>query len=160
MSEEEYTRGGEIAEENRVVTVAKTAGEHETEVATSNDLSNPAPLRHALSMDHGSTGDRSETECRCGTFALAAWGKKGFGISHSTYKIRKWKIVWAAVCKGSSFSIDEWTDLSRDANDEVIGTDVNRTDGRKTMMIDIYDQRVAQTTERKARKIHWHKVFR
>jgi len=48
------------------------------------------------------------------------------GISHSAYEIRKRKSVWTAIQKGSGLVVDERTDLSRGANDDVIATDVRR----------------------------------
>jgi len=78
----------------------------------------------------------------------------GIGISHSAYDIRKRKIVWTAVRKGSSLATGEWTDLSRYANDDVIVTDVKRRGEYMTMIINIYHQRDVRTRERQARKIN------
>jgi hypothetical protein len=45
------------------------------------------------------------------------------GISHSAYKIRKRRRVWTAIWKGSGLMVDQRTDLSRGANDDVIAPD-------------------------------------
>lgn len=71
----------------------------------------------------------------------------GDGVSHSVYEIRKQKTVRTAVHKGSGLATDEQTDLSRGANDDVIVTDVNRRGEKMMRIINIYDQRDAQTGE-------------
>jgi len=54
-------------------------------------------------------------------------GEKGrIGITHPAYEISKQTRVWTAVRKGSGLATDEWTDLSRGANDDVMVTDVRR----------------------------------
>jgi len=70
------------------------------------------------------------------------------GISHSAYKIRNRNRIRTAIWKGSGLVVDERTDLSRGANDDVIATDV-RTRGEKiTRIADIYDQTDAQSGKR------------
>ena len=57
-----------------------------------------------------------------------ATGERGdFGISLSAYTMRKRNRVWTAIGKGSGLAADEWTHLSRGANDDVIATDVRRS---------------------------------
>ena len=61
----------------------------------------------------------------------------GIGISHSAYEIRKRKRVWTAIRKGSGLVVDEWTDLSRGANNDVIVTDVRRRGEKITRIVSI-----------------------
>jgi len=69
------------------------------------------------------------------------------GISHLAYKIRKSNRVWTAIRKGSGLVVDEWTDLSRGANDVVIATDVRRRGQKITRIVNIYDQKEARLGE-------------
>jgi len=55
--------------------------------------------------------------------------KGGIWISHSAYKIRTRKTVWTAIQGGSGLVVDEWTDLSRGANDNVIVTNIRKGGG-------------------------------
>jgi len=84
------------------------------------------------------------------------------GISHSAYDMRKEKRVCAAIRKGSGLVVDERTDLSRGANDDVIATDVRRRGEKNTTIINIYDQKDARSGEREspARKLNWQRVIR
>jgi hypothetical protein len=75
------------------------------------------------------------------------------GISHSAHEIRKIKRVWTAIRKGSGLVVDEWTDLSRGANDDVIATDVRRRGEKITRIVNIYNEKDARSGERPARKL-------
>jgi len=66
----------EMMEEEREMTMAETAGETEIVATTSNALSIPAQLHQDFCMDHGSAGDRSGTECKCGNLPEAGSGKR------------------------------------------------------------------------------------
>jgi hypothetical protein len=88
-------------------------------------------------------------------------GEKGrIRISHPVYEIRKRKRVWTAGRKGSGHATDERTDLSRGSNDDVMVTDIKRRGEKMTRIINVYDQRVEQTGERRARKLNWHRAIR
>ena len=52
---------------------------------------------------------------------------------------KKGKRVWTAIRKGSGLVVDEQTDLSREANDDVIATDVRRRGEKITRIVNIYD---------------------
>ena len=83
------------------------------------------------------------------------------GISHSAYEIRKRKRVWMAIPKGSGLVVDEWTDLSRGANDDGIATDVQRRGEKITRIVNIYDQKDVQLGERErpAQMLNWQRVI-
>jgi hypothetical protein len=70
------------------------------------------------------------------------------GISHSPFHIRKTNGVSTAIRKGSALVVDQRTDLSRGANDDVLATDVRRTDEKITRIINIDDQKTARLGER------------
>jgi len=63
------------------------------------------------------------------------------------------------VRKGSGLAMDERTDLSRGANDDVMVTDVTRRGDKIARIINVYDQRDVQTGERRARKLSWHRAI-
>jgi endonuclease/exonuclease/phosphatase family metal-dependent hydrolase len=84
----------------------------------------------------------------------------GLGISHSAYEIRKRKRVWTAIRKGSGLVVDDRTDLSRGANNDVIVTDVRRRAEKITRIVNVYDQKDTQSGERPARKLNWQSVIR
>jgi hypothetical protein len=84
----------------------------------------------------------------------------GVGISHSAYEIRKRKRVWTAIRRGSGLLVDEWTDLSTGANEDVIATDVRRRGERITRIVNVYDQKNTRSGERPARKLDWRRVIR
>jgi len=66
--------------------------------------------------------------------------KGGCGISHSAYLLRTRKRMWTAIQKGSGLVVDEPTDLSRGAHDDVIVTD-GRTSGEMiTKIVNVYAQ--------------------
>jgi hypothetical protein len=65
-----------------------------------------------------------------------------------------------AIRKGGGLVVDERTDSSRGANDDVIVTDIRRGREKITRINNIYDQRVAQSGERLARKLYWQRVIR
>jgi hypothetical protein len=55
--------------------------------------------------------------------------------------------------------VDERTDLSRVANDDVIVNDVLSRGEMITRIFNIYDQRDTQSGERQARKLNWQRVI-
>ena len=63
--------------------------------------------------------------------------RRGIGISHSVYEIRKRNRVWAAIRRGSGLVVDERTYLSRVANKDVIATDIRRRVERITRIVDV-----------------------
>ena len=56
--------------------------------------------------------------------------------------------------------VDEQTDLSRGANEDVIAAEVRGRGERITRMVNIYDQKNTQSGERTARKLDWRRVIR
>jgi hypothetical protein len=58
--------------------------------------------------------------------------------------------------------VDERTDLSRGANDDVIATDFRRRGEKITRIHNVYDQKDALSGEREkpARKLNWQRVIR
>ena len=56
--------------------------------------------------------------------------------------------------------VDERTDLSRGANDDVIATDVRRRGEIITRIVNVYDQRDGQSGERPAQQLNWQRVIR
>jgi len=82
----------------------------------------------------------------------------GIGISHSAYEIRKRKRVWTAIRRGSGLVVDEQTDLSRGANEDVIATDVRKRRERITRIVNIYDQQNTHSGQRPAQKLNWQRV--
>jgi hypothetical protein len=101
-------------------------------------------------------------ECRADVVCLQEPPRErgGIGISHSAYEIRKRKRVWTAIRRGSGLVVDERTDLSRGANEDVIATDVRRRGERITRIVNIYDQKNTHSGERPARKLNWQRVIR
>ena len=55
-----------------------------------------------------------------------------------------------AMRKGSGLVVDERTDLSRGANEDVISTDVRRRGENITRIVNVSDQRDGQSGERPA----------
>jgi hypothetical protein len=56
------------------------------------------------------------------------------------YEIRKGKRGWTVIREGSDLVVDEGTDLSRGANNNVIVTNVRKSGGKITRIINFYDQ--------------------
>jgi hypothetical protein len=81
------------------------------------------------------------------------------GISHLAYKVRKRKRVCTAIRKGSGLVVDEQTDLSRGANNQVIATDVRRRAEKMTRIVTMNYQKDARSRERPARKLDWLRVI-
>jgi hypothetical protein len=52
--------------------------------------------------------------------------REGSGISHPAYDIPKRKRVWMAVRQGSGLTLNERTDLSRNAGDNIIVVDIKK----------------------------------
>jgi hypothetical protein len=75
---------------------------------------------------------------------------------------KKKKTVWTAIRKGSGLVVDEQTDLSRGANDDVIATDVRRRGEMITGIVNIYDQKDVRSGERErpVRQLNWQRVIR
>jgi hypothetical protein len=70
------------------------------------------------------------------------------GISHSAYERRTRNSVWTTIWKGSGLVVDDWTDVSRGANEDVIATDVWRRTEKIMRIVIVYDERDAQSGER------------
>jgi hypothetical protein len=56
--------------------------------------------------------------------------------------------------------VDEWTDLSRGANEDDIATDVRRRGESITRIVNVYDQKNTHSGERPAQKLNWQRVIR
>jgi len=56
--------------------------------------------------------------------------------------------------------VDERTDSSRVANDDVITCNVRRAGDRITRIVNVYDQRHTHLSKRPARKLTWQRVIR
>jgi hypothetical protein len=59
-----------------------------------------------------------------------------FGIPN-----KKKNRVWTTIQRGSGLVVDERTDLSTGANEDVIATDVRRRGERITRIVNVYDQK-------------------
>jgi len=92
------------------------------------------------------TGVESRADVVC--FQETPRDRGEIGISHLAHNIRKRKRVWKAIRKGSGLVVDERTDLSRGANDDVIATEVRRRGEKITRIANIYDQKDARSGER------------
>jgi len=64
------------------------------------------------------------------------------------------------VPKETGIETDKWTDLSRGANSYAIMTNKTLQAEMLIRMINVYDQRDLQTTERRARKFNWDRAIR
>jgi hypothetical protein len=62
--------------------------------------------------------------------------------------------------KGSGLVVDERTDQSRGANDDVIATDLRRRGEKITRIVKIYNQKDVRLEERPARKVDGQRVIR
>jgi len=82
------------------------------------------------------------------------------GMSQSAYEIRKRKRVWTAIRRGCGLVVDERTECSRGANDDVIATDVRRRAERIKRFVNVYDQKNTHSGERLARKLNWQSLIR
>jgi len=67
--------------------------------------------------------------------------------------------VWTAIRKGIGLVVDERTDLSRGANDNVIVTDVTRRGEKIPRIVNVYDQRDTLSGQRQAQKVNWQSVI-
>jgi hypothetical protein len=65
-----------------------------------------------------------------------------------------------AIRKGGGVVLDERTDLSRGANNDVIVTDVRRRRLKIKRIDNVYNQKVTQSGESPARKLNWQSVIR
>jgi len=65
-----------------------------------------------------------------------------------------------AVRKGRGLVVDEQTDLSRGANDNVIVTHIRSTGEKIMRIVNIHDQRDTQSGERQTGKLNWQRVIR
>jgi endonuclease/exonuclease/phosphatase family metal-dependent hydrolase len=92
--------------------------------------------------------------------ARATERKGGIGISHLAYDKRKRNRVWMAVRRGSGLVVDERTDLSRGANDDVIATDIRRRGETIMRIVNGYNQKDTPSGERPSRKFNWQRVIR
>jgi len=78
--------------------------------------------------------------------------REGIRIRHSADEIRKRKIVRTAIWRGSGLVVDERTNLSSGANEDVFATDVRRIGERITTIVNVYEQKDTHSGERLARK--------
>jgi hypothetical protein len=78
-------------------------------------------------------------ECRADVVCLQEPPRERgeMGISHSAYNIRIKTRVWTAIRKGSGLVVDDRTDLSRGANDNVNTTNVRRGGEKITRIVNI-----------------------
>lgn len=70
--------------------------------------------------------------------------RAGIGISHSVYDIRERKLVWMAVHRGSGLTMNERTDFSNNADDNIIVVDIKRRGKKMIRIINIYIQRTRE----------------
>jgi len=83
----------------------------------------------------------------------------GIGNSNSAYEMRKRKRVVMATRRGSGLVVDEPTDISRGANDDVFVTAVRNRGETITRIVNIYDEKDTHSGERLAWKLIWQKVI-
>jgi len=83
----------------------------------------------------------------------------GCGIGRSAYEIRKRKRLWTAIGKGCGVVVDERTDLSRVAHDNVIITNVAIGGEKITRIENVYDRGDTQPGLSKAHKVIWQSVI-
>jgi hypothetical protein len=71
------------------------------------------------------------------------------------------KRLLIATRMGSGLVVDEGTELSRGANDNVIATDIRRRGEKITRIVNIYNQNDGELGERDrlARKLNWQRVI-
>jgi hypothetical protein len=68
--------------------------------------------------------------------------------------------MWTAIQKGSGLVVDERTDLSRGAHDDVIVTDGRKGGEMITKFVNIYAQWHTQSGARQAQNVNWQSVIR
>ena len=86
--------------------------------------------------------------------------RANIGISHSPFKIIIKNTVWTPILKQSGLVVDEHTDLSRGANEDVIATDVRTAGENITRKGNVYHQTDRQSGERPAQKVNCQRVIR
>jgi len=96
---------------------------------------------------------------RCGVIPGTADRKRSSRNQHSTLDIRKRKSVTKAVPKGSGLTTEEWTDLTRGVNDDVVAIETKRSREKMTRIINGYDQRDMQSGESPASKVNSQNVI-
>jgi hypothetical protein len=69
------------------------------------------------------------------------------------------KRVWVEIRGGSGLVVDERTDLSRGANEDIIPTDVRRRGERIMRIVNVTDQMNTHSGERPAQKLNWQRVI-
>jgi len=120
-------------------------------------------IQHNCARSYERTSAALETgvKCKADVVCLQELPRErgGCGISHSAYEMRKRKRVWTAIRKGSGLVVDERTDFSRGANDNVIVTDVRRRGEKITRIVNVYEQTDTQSGERQAQKVNWQSVI-
>ena len=103
-------------------------------------------------------------ECRVDVVCLeeSPRDRGEIGISHSAYEMRKRNRLWTTIQEGSGLVVDERTDVRRGANDDVNAADVRRRGEKIRRIVNVYDQKDAQSGERErpARKLNWQRVIR
>jgi hypothetical protein len=73
--------------------------------------------------------------------------------------MRQRKRVWTAIRRGRGLLIDESTDSTRDANEDVIATVVRRRRERIMRIVNIDNQRNTQSGGRPGSKLSWQRVI-
>lgn len=86
--------------------------------------------------------------------------RAGIGINHWADDIRTRKREWSVVPKGSSLTMTQRTDLSKNAGDNVIDVDINMMGEKMIRIINIYDLRVREPGERSPRRQNWLNISR
>jgi len=89
----------------------------------------------------------------------AAVESKEFETRHTAFEIGKRTRVQMAVHEERSLAVDNWTDLSKDANDVVIVTDVRKRGENVTRIINVHDEHETHSRERPARKLWWQWII-
>jgi len=65
-----------------------------------------------------------------------------------------------AIRRGSGFVVDDRMDLSRNANEDVIATDLSRRGESIPRIVNIYDQKNTHCGERPTQMLDWPRVIR
>jgi len=94
------------------------------------------------------TGDARRADIVC--LQNAPRERGGIGIGHSSYERGIKNRVWTAIRRVSGMVVDERTDLSRGANDDVIHIDLKRIGETVTWIVNVYNQRDTQSAARPA----------
>jgi len=111
-------------------------------------------------VDHCCSGDGSRTKGGCCVLAIATERNMRYRYQPFGIRNRKRTRVWTTMRRGSGLAVDQRTDLSRGANDNVIATDIGMRGETITRIINIYHQRNTQSGERPAQHMNSQRVIR